>query len=166
MTTFSMTEVCHAVMREGITCYIEHTGGGVMVIYAGKKVGDLWTVAAGPGRQVDRVTVGSTRDFCVGVGGTSFSRTEDLWECPDLAGSTYYIATCVAAEIIRQVRERDVQTPVVTPEVKTWPETPEEQIAFTAWQYEVVGGGTPYGFRDWLAHGFREDSLAAEEREQ
>lgn len=143
MTTFSMTEVCHAVMREGITAYIEHTGSGVMTIYAGKKIDDRWTVAAGPGHVVDHTVAASTEDFYVGQGGSS---TEDLWKCPSRA-----TVANIAAEIIHQVRERDVQTPVVTPEVKTWPETPEEQIAFVAWQYEVVGGGTPYGFRDWLA---------------
>lgn len=119
MTTFSMTEVCHAVMREGITCYIEHTGNGVMTLFAGKKVGELWTVAAGPGHVVDRILVASTEDFY--VGGTSLSRTEDLWKCP--RGST---ATDVAAEIIRQVREHDVQTPVVTPEVR--PEDVDRQL--------------------------------------
>jgi hypothetical protein len=150
MTTFSMTEVCHIVMREGITCYIEHTGSGVMTIFAGKLIGEvghgaLWTVAAGPGHQVDRIVVASTEDFYVGQGGTSLRRTEDLWKCPSNA-----TAAVIAGVIISQARERDAQTPVVTP-AKTWPETPEEQVAFVAWQYEVVAGNTVYGFRDWLA---------------
>src|ERR1035437_5475882 len=114
MTTFSMTEVCHAVMREGITCYIEHTGSGVMTIFAGKKVGDLWTVAAGPGHVVDHIVAASTEDFYVGAGGTSLSRTEDLWKCPSRA-----TVANIAAEIIHQVRERDVPTPVVTPKTRS-----------------------------------------------
>jgi hypothetical protein len=152
MTTFSMTEVCHIVMREGITCYIEHTGGGVMTIFAGKLVGEvghgaLWTVAAGPGHQVDRIVVASTEDFYVGQGGTSFSRIEypDLWKCPSNA-----TVADIAAEIIHQVRQRDAQTPVVTPD-KTWPETDAERDAFIDWQYEVGTGGELRGFRDWLA---------------
>ena len=167
MTTFSMTEVCHAVMREGITAYIEHTGGGVMTIFAGKLIENVigslprWTVAAGPG-QVDKhddagfhpgVVVATTEDFYVGQGGTSFSRTEDLWKCPSSA-----TVADIAAEIIHQVREHAGETPVATPEVKTWPETDAEHDAFTDWQYAVGNGDTLRGFRDWLA--------AKEEREQ
>jgi hypothetical protein len=164
MTTFSMTEVCHLVMRDGITCYIEHTGGGILTLFAGAKTADgLWTVAAGPGRYTDiivegemdavmlsqagitREAVGNTESFSVGQGGTSFTRTEDLWTCPELA-----TVAEIADEIIHQVREHAVQTPVVTPEVKTWPETEAEKYAFTDWQYEVGNGDTLRGFRDWL----------------
>lgn len=153
-----MTEVCHIVMREGITCYIEHTGGGVMTIFAGKLHGEigrgaLWTVAAGPG-QVDKhddagfnpgTVVASTEDFYVGQGGNSLSREEDLWKCPSNA-----TVADIAAEIIHQVRERDAQTPVVTPDLKTWPETDAERAAFIDWQIAVGTGDTLRGFRDWL----------------
>jgi len=165
MTTFSMTEVCHAVMREGITCYIEHTGGGVMTLFAGSLVEGVWTVAAGPGRYtgtgddlaqaqagITREAIGNTENFFVGqdvayleADGTSLTRTEDLWTCPELA-----TAAEIADEIIHQVREHDAQTPVVTPEVRTWPETDAEKNAFVDWQYEVGNGDTLRGFRDWL----------------
>jgi hypothetical protein len=71
--------------------------------------------------------------------------TEDLWKCPSRA-----TVANIAAEIIHQARERDVQTPVVTP-VKTWPETDAEREAFIDWQDEVGTGGELRGFRDWLA---------------
>ena len=67
-----------------------------------------------------------------------------IWTCPELA-----TVAEIADEIIRQVREHDAQTPVVTP-VKTWPETTAEKYAFTDWQYEVGNGDTLRGFRDWL----------------
>ena len=185
MTTFSMTEVCHLVMRDGITCYIEHTGGGQMTLYAGSRVDDVWTVAAGPGRYPkvgagvtgpDRFTatkddltqaragavreaVANTEAFSVGPGnmtewvGESRLPHPRIWTCPELA-----TVAEIADEIIRQVREHDAQTPVVTPEVRTWPETEAEKYAFTDWQYEVGEGDTLRGFRDWLA--------AKEEREQ
>ena len=165
MTTFSMTEVCRAVMREGITCYVEHTGGGTMTIYAGTKVGDVWTVAAGPGRPAGadgvesdwirtlvesgsyREAVANTEAFSVGPGNmqTWVAEPERVWTCPESATIDRIIH-----EIIHQVREHDVQTPVVTPEVKTWPETEAEKYAFTDWQYEVGNGDTLRGFRDWL----------------
>lgn len=170
MTTFSMTEVCHAVMREGITCYIEHTGGGTMTLYAGSKVDDIWTVAAGPGRYVDTTITGSTivagpqgapvrvqsgtlreavanaEAFSVGPGNMQrwVAEPERVWTCPELA-----TVAEIADEIIHQVREHVVQTPVVTP-AKTWPETDAEKDAFTDWQYEVGNGDTLRGFRDWL----------------
>jgi len=160
MTTFSMTEVCHAVMREGITCYIEHTGGGIMTLYAGSLDDDVWTVAAGPGRYtgtgddlaqtqagITREAVGNTEAFSVGPGNSAMPQLESkLWTCPELA-----TAVEIADEVIRQVREHDAQTPVVTPEVKTWPETTAEKDAFIDWQYEVGNGDTLRGFRDWLA---------------
>jgi len=162
MTTFSMTEVCHAVMRDGITCYIEHTGGGTMTLFAGSLIEGVWTVAAGPGRYtgtgddgddlartqagITREAVGNTENFFVGQDGTSFTRTEDLWTCPELA-----TAAEIADEIIHQVREHEAQTSVVTPEVKTWPETDAERDVFTDWQYAVGNGDTLRGFRDWLA---------------
>ena len=172
MTTFSMTEVCHAVMREGITAYIEHTGGGQMTLYAGSRVDDVWTVAEGPGRyptilvegEMDAITlasaragavreaVGNTEAFSVGPGDMAgwVAEPERVWTCPELA--TAAEATMWAAdEIIHQVREHAAQTPVVTPEVKTWPETTAEKDAFIDWQYEVGNGDTLRGFRDWLA---------------
>jgi len=171
-----MTEVCHAVMREGITAYIEHTGGGQMTIYAGSQVDDVWTVAAGPGRyissivtegEMDAITlaqaragavreaVANTEAFSVGPGDMAgwVVEPERVWICPELA-----TVANIAAEIIHQVREHDAQTPVVTPDVKTWPETEAERYAFTDWQYEVGNGDTLRGFRDWLA--------VKEEREQ
>ena len=167
MTTFSMTEVCHAVMRDGITCYIEHTGGGVMTLYAGSRVDDVWTVAAGPGHYPkvgavaagpDRYTatrddlaqaqagavreaVGNTESFHVGPGDRG---SGPVWTCPELA---------TVAEIADQIIHQ-VQTHVAAPEpleVKTWPETDAERNAFTDWQYEVGNGDTLRGFRDWLA---------------
>jgi hypothetical protein len=159
MTNFSMTEVCHAVMREGITCYIEHTGGGQQTLYAGSRSPDgIWTVAAGPGRtdwQPTRLlapppgsVMANTETFSVGPGGMREWATmpERVWTCPELA-----TVAEIADEIIRQVREYDAQTPVVTPEIKTWPETAAERDAFVDWQYEVEQGDTLYGFRDWLA---------------
>ena len=167
MTTFSMTEICHAVMRDGITCYIEHTGGGTMTLYAGSRVGDVWTVAAGPGRyptiitegEIDALTlsqaqagivreaVGNTEAFSVGPGNMQgwVAEPERVWICPELA-----TVAEIADEIISQVREHAAQTPVVTP-VKMWPDTPEERLAFIGWQYEVENGDTLRGFRDWLA---------------
>jgi hypothetical protein len=165
MSKFSMTEVCHAVMREGITAYIEHTGGGQMTIYAGSQVDDVWTVAAGPGRYptVDafriaeddlalvqagavREAVANTEAFSVGPGDMAgwVVEPERVWICPELATEAE-----IADQIIHQVREHDAQTPVVTP-VKTWPETTAEKYAFTDWQYEVGNGDTLRGFRDWL----------------
>ena len=164
-----MTEVCHAVMREGITAYIEHTGSGTMTLYAGSRVHDVWTVAAGPGRfltaegetdataltQAQREVVGNTLNFHVGsgqhaAGDPILVSGGHVWTCPELA--TVAEATMwTADEIIHQVREHDVQTCVVTPEVKTWPETDPERDAFTDWQYEVSQGDTVLGFRDWLA---------------
>jgi hypothetical protein len=178
MSTFSMTEVCHAVMRDGITAYIEHTGSGVMTLYAGSRVDDVWTVAAGPGRYTDikgemdmadmvdafaaqlrrsqagitREAVGNTEAFFVGPGNmTKWGADADharisVWTCPELA-----TVAEIADEIIHQVREHEAQTPAVTPEVKTWPDTPEERLAFVGWQYEVENGDTLRGFRDWLA---------------
>ena len=177
MTTFSMTEVCHAVMREGITAYIEHTGSGVMTIFAGSQLATgVWTVAAGPGRYpaiitegemdaialtqaqpvVGRHAVGDTENFSVGPG--------NMQEWVLQAGSVPRVAmservwTCpelatvaeIADEIIRQVREHAAQTPVVAP-AKTWPETEAERDAFIDWQYEVGNGDTLRSFRDWLA---------------
>jgi len=174
MTTFSMTEVCHAVMRAGITAYIEHTGGGTMTLYAGTKVGDVWTVAAGPGRypaiipllegEMDAITlgrsvdvgtrgaVGNTEAFSVGPGDmqewvaeSAFTAPpETVWICPELA-----TVAEIADEIIHQVK-----THIAAPEpvvVKTWPETDAERDAFTDWQYQVGNGDTLRGFRDWLA---------------
>jgi hypothetical protein len=161
MTTFSLTEVCHAVMREGITAYIEHTGSGVMTLYAGHQVDSIWTVAAGPGRAgvyhaeepggvylpPPAAIVANTEAFSVGPGNmqTWVAQPERVWVCPESA-----IVAEIADEIIRQVREHAAQTPVVTP-VKTWPDTPEERLAFIEWQYEVEAGDTLRGFRDWLA---------------
>ena len=168
MSTFSMTEVCHAVMRDGITAYIEHTGGGTMTLYAGSRIDDVWTVAAGPGRyissivtegEMDAITlaqaragavreaVANTEAFSVGPGtrADAILKPERVWICPELA-----TVAEIADEIIHQVREHAAQTPVVTP-VKTWPDTPEERLAFIGWQYEVENGDTLRGFRDWLA---------------
>jgi hypothetical protein len=141
MTFFSMTEVCLAVMREGITCYIEHTGGGTMTLYAGTKVDGVWTVAAGPGRraQLKDNVIGVTGDFYVGQG----IPLVNLWTCPSNA-----TVADIAAEIIHQV-----QTHVAAPEpevLKTWPENDAERDAFMDWQYQVVQGETVLGFRDWL----------------
>lgn len=167
MTTFSMTEVCHAVMREGITCYIEHTGGGQMTLYAGRKGNDAWIVAAGPGRatyptegvwQGSTSSVGNTETFSVGPGNMAgwVAEPERVWTCPEVA-----TVAEIADEIIHQVREHDAQTPVVTSEVKTWPETDAEKNAFTDWQYEVGNGDTLRGFRDWLAAEKERWNLAA-----
>lgn len=160
MTIFSLTEVCHAVMREGITAYIEHTGSGVMTLYAGRKVNDFWTVAAGPGRVgvyhsdgpgEDHLApvgpmVGNTMTFSVGPGNMQawVAEHEKVWICPESA-----TVAQIADEIIRQVREHDVQTPVATPP-KTWPDTDAERQAFVDWQYEVGQGDTLHGFRDYL----------------
>jgi hypothetical protein len=164
-----MTEVCHAVMREGITCYIEHTGGGILTLYAGFQIGDSWTIAAGPGRYAGingperdlilalaqagsfKEAVANTERFAVGPGSMAewaampqLELESRVWTCPELA-----TVAEIADEIIHQVREHVAQTPVVTP-VKTWPETAAERDAFVDWQYEVEQGDTLRGFRDWL----------------
>jgi len=165
---FSLTEVCLAVLREGITAYIEHTGGGVMTLYAGSRVDGVWTVAAGPGRYtgteddltlpvallqsqtVIRGSVGNTEAFSVGPGNMAewVASPERVWICPELA-----TAAEIADEIIRQVHEHDVQTPVVTheTEVETWPGTEAEREAFNDWQYAVSNGDTLRGYRNWIA---------------
>lgn len=51
-------------------------------------------------------------------------------------------------------------------EIKTWPETPAEARAFTAWQHEVSSGDTLQGFRQWIAAGWGEATLAYEEQEE
>ena len=34
----------------------------------------------------------------------------------------------------------------------TWPESPEEQVDYVDWQYEVANGDTVLGFRDWIVN--------------
>ncbi|HEY1292843.1 MAG TPA: hypothetical protein VGJ60_07190 [Chloroflexota bacterium] len=113
MTELDMQRIAELVAQAGFTAYVEHTGGGVMTIYAYREPGVSLPcrtqpdVEAGPGSLVEGRSTGFRGDFYVGRSGDDAARQEwgqDEYRT-DLVTVTDETLEQVAELIVRQLRQ-------------------------------------------------------------